>query len=247
MRNMLYAGVLGVSLWAAAAAGDEYTRFEPLPYALAEAAASHGGCNRLALMNIPAGWQSGDAAVVLLTEAPLRDPLRNVLVAILLDEKAAVIEAVSGTEARCGPGEPEETEAEATAGDPLAVLFGVLDAARQAGAGLMIALGYGPGGEVALDAVREEVAMRHLAPGAPRFAAAAALGAGRPAFALGAPMPPAEAAPERLGLFCEAIDAVHGSLGEAARAEVQRSGGPCRAALAPGVPAPSRRRAVLSR
>jgi hypothetical protein len=221
MRKLLGAGLLGALLDPAGAQAVEYTRFLPLPYALA---APDAGCDRIALMNVPPAWQRGDAAVLLLTRAPLHDALRDVMVATLLDAGAAVVEAVSGAAARCGPGEREEAEAVAAAADPRDVLLALLHAAQGAGAGLAVAVGYGPGAEAALGVA-----------GAPGFAAAAAFGAGPPVFLPGAPMPAGEAAPLRLGLFCAALDSVADGLAL-----------PCRAALAPDL-APPRRTADLDR
>jgi hypothetical protein len=247
MRKLPGAAMLGAILNAAPAGADEYARFAPLPYVLAVHAERHGGCNRLALMNMPSVWQGGDAAALLLTHAALRDPLRDSLVAALLQAGAAVVEAVTGTEARCAGGDAEETEAEASPADPVDVLFALLDAARRAGAGLVVAIGYGPGGAAALDAVRAEAAMPHRAGSAAGFAAAAALGRGRPAFVLGSPMPDAEAAPLRLRLLCDALDAVVDGLGEAAREAAEPGGETCRATLAPGPHAPRHRTADLER
>jgi hypothetical protein len=216
MTKPFAAAVIGAMLATGNAAASEYTRFEPLPYALPSPTTATGQCNRLALMNLPPGWRRGDAAVVLLTEAALRDPLRNDLVAALLHAGASVVEAVSGPGAACGPGDAEETPAAATEAEPLDVLFAVLEAVRRAGAGLVIAVGYGPGGEAALEAVQGNVAARRSPETAPRFAAAASLGLARPAFAIGAPMPPEEAAPIRLPLFCAAIEELQALMDSAA-------------------------------
>jgi hypothetical protein len=247
MRTLLGAGVLGALLNTGPALAVEYTHFVPLPYVLASPPERDGPCNRMALMNLPPGWRDGDAAVLLLTAAALRDPLRDGLVSSLLQAGAAVVEAVTGAEAHCAGGSAEEAAAEAAPAEPLAVLFALLDAARRAGAGLTVAIGYGPGGAVALDAVRQEVAAMHGAPGTARLAAAAALGIGAPAFALGAPMPPAEAAPLRLRLLCRALEDLFGGLGEPARAGAARDAEACRAALAPDPQAPLRRTADLDR
>lgn len=202
MRNALRAALLAIGSLAMPAGAMAQARFEPLVYHLP---GSH--CPRMTLMNLPPAWRTGDAAVLLLTTAPLQDPLRDPLVAALLRAGAAVVEAVAGPLPRC---DDMAGSAEAPQDDPLAVLFALLLAARRAGAGLTVALGHGPGGTVALEAAEEATAARHLGDATPRFAAAAALGGDRAAFAAGAAMPEAEAAPLRLGLFCDALADVLG-------------------------------------
>jgi hypothetical protein len=205
-------------LAAGPAAADEYTRFEPLPVTGATRPGEAPGCEALALLNLPSSWRAGDAVVVMMTATRVPDATRDPLVAALLGERAAVLELPAD---RCTPA------------DPLAGAFGALAALRQvAGAGLVVAVGYGPGGRTALAAVREEEAAARLGPGGPRYAAAAAIGEGAPAFALGAAQPSAEAAPRRLALFCDALGAVAGGLAEALRPGPAAGTETCRGAMA---------------
>ncbi len=88
----------------------------------------------------------------------------------------------------------------------LAGLFGALVALRRdAGAGLVAAVGYGPAGAAVLLAAGETEAARYLGPAGPRFTAAAALGPGRPAFAMGATPAAEERWAERAPLLCAAL------------------------------------------
>jgi hypothetical protein len=90
---------------------------------------------------------------------------------------------------------------------------------RDAGAGLVVAIGRGAAGEAALLAAQEAAMARRLGADGPRLAASAALGSGRPAFVLGA-VPAAEQGwPARAPLLCAALSA-------AVRAEAPPSGQP---------------------
>jgi hypothetical protein len=194
------AAAVAVALAAAlpsAGAAVEYTRFEslwfeqasprsaPAPTALAQVSA---------LLNLPPGWMAGDAAVLMVGDRSDPKDARDRLVAALIGEGAAVLELDAHPAAQ-GWSPPDSAVASAPPAprDLLPGLFGALLALRRdAGAGLVVAVGYAAGGQAALLATAETEADRHLGPGGPRFAAAASLGPGRSAFAAGAAAPPAE-------------------------------------------------------
>ncbi|WP_237217885.1 hypothetical protein, partial [Falsiroseomonas oryziterrae] len=90
-----------------------------------------------ALLNLPPGWLTGDAAVVIAPGGPWDPGQRDVLVAALLDSGAAVLEL---NEPRAGP------RAAAIRAD-LAAAYRTLR--ETYGAGLLVALGTGEGGEAA--------------------------------------------------------------------------------------------------
>jgi hypothetical protein len=80
------------------------------------------------------------------------------------------------------------------------------------GAGLVVAIGYGPGGTAVLGVVREPVASL-LGTNGPRYAAAIAIGDGAPVLMLGASLPAWEQALSRLAALCHALAAVAGGMG----------------------------------
>ncbi|MBP0462428.1 hypothetical protein J5Y09_00765 [Roseomonas sp. PWR1] len=197
----------GLALAAAPAIAGEYTtyRMVDLPQA--------AGCPAPALLNLPAGWNSGDAAVVLLTLAPQVDAARDSLVAALLEDHAAVLEVVAS---RCPGG----------ASDAAGAALGALRELHiTEGAGLVVAIGYGPGGRAAAAAADEAEAAARLGPGGPRFAATLVIGDGPPAMLAGPEQPPALRAPLRLSLLCDA-------LAQAGAGAALPSPGACRDALA---------------
>jgi hypothetical protein len=216
IRHPVIAGIAAM-LASMPARAEEYTRFEPL---VVSAAARPGdeaaGCTRMALLNLPAAWRTGDAAVVMLAPWQAGDPARDRLVGALLHEQAAVLELVP-----------------CAAADPLPDAMGALVALRRdAGAGVVVAIGYGPGARRMLDTIAEHEAAARLGETGPRFAAAAALGEGAPGFALGVGQPTREGAPWRLGLLCAALGEVAGALAEAQRAAPEAGAAQCRTALA---------------
>lgn len=136
------------------------------------------------LLTLPPGWSTGDAAVVVLRRRDVAAAGPAALVAALLDAAAAVLELDPGDE----PAAP--------------LLAGALEALRGTqGAGLVVAIGFGPLGEAAL--------------GAGHIAAGIALDDGRARFRAGPPRPPAEAWPLRAGLLCDLL-ARQGLAGRAA-------------------------------
>ena len=149
-------------------------------------------CEAVALLTEPPGWMFGDAAVVVVASHGGHDPARDRLKDAMLAEGAAVLEL--GPQGPCG-------------GSAGPALFAALRALRQdAGAGLVVSVGHGAGGEAALAAVSETAAKAHLGPSpADRYAAAASFGAAGATFAPG-PVPGAEQQwPMRAGLLCEVL------------------------------------------
>ena len=203
MRRILIGTALVASL-AAPAAANEYATYAQLPVTPL-GAASDARCDTLGLLNLPAAWHTGDAIVVMLTAGPAHNPQRDPLIAALLAEQAGVLEVSPGMPASCADGSAE-TARLSPRPDPLDLMFGSLLAARQiAGGGLVVAIGHGPGGGLALAAADEAEASTRLGPDGPRFAAALALGDGRARFRLGTSQAAPEHAELRLGLLCEIL------------------------------------------
>lgn len=148
----------------------------------------------MAILTHPAGWRSGDAAVVIAPGGEWTDRLRARLVAALLEAGAAVLDLPQS-----GPWAPG-------LGPAIHALR------RDASAGIIVAIGRGEGGEAALALA-----------GAPQPDAAglARIGPGLPIFRF-AEVAPAEGWPGRAALFCALLadlappDAP--GLGEACRA-----------------------------
>ena len=152
----------------------------------------------MAILTHPAGWRSGDAAVVIAPGGDWPDRLRTRLVAALLHAGAAVLDLPQGVRWASG-----------------------LDAAihalrRDASAGIIVAIGRGAGGQAALalaGAPQPDMAVP--------FAALALIGPGTPIFRF-AEAAPAEGWPQRAALLCALLadlaplDAP--GLGEACRA-----------------------------
>lgn len=200
-----------LSLLAVAALATEYTRFEPLWVEDPRPGASAEACRRFALLNLPPGWQAGDAAAVRLSRhgAPA-DPDAERLTAALLQAGAAVLERATGE--GCAPeGGPH------LAPDPLADLFGALVALRrEAGAGLVLAIGIGALGPQVLAAADPGLAEAYLGQGAPGFVAALAMGAGgAPAIRPGQAPAAAEGWSVRAPLLCDLLHRVSAEGGAA--------------------------------
>lgn len=144
-----------------------------------------------ALLNMPPGWSTGDAAVVLAPGGDWPAGLRDRLVAALLDSGAAVL----------------ELNAPRQGGDPAAALatdirdaLGTLHLAF--GAGLVVAIGRGEAGALAAEA-----AAAARTPEGRAYAAVALLGPGAPRFWLGE-VPEVQAWPARAPLFCSLLGEV---------------------------------------
>ncbi len=156
-------------------------------------------CARMLLLTAPRDWAEGDAAVVLLAPEGMAIAAREVGAA-LVAEDAAVLDYASGF-GGCG-------DVSTVAADPVGEALGGLLALKEAGAGLVVAVGLGPSGAAVLEAAREEVAARFLGPGGPRFAAAAALmGEGPAAFRMGRAPSAEDRWVERAPLLCATITA----------------------------------------
>ncbi len=135
----------------------------------------------------------GDAAVVVLSDGPWPGQAREQFVAALLDEEAAVLELDVNSALRLAS---EGTRAgrlpPPTAADLVPHVRGAAEALRKdAGAGLVAAVGYGVGGEAAVLAASLERSMPPV--GGPGLVAAASLGPEPARFALVASQPRAEA------------------------------------------------------
>lgn len=203
MRRFLMAAALAACL-AGPGAANEYTTYVQLPVTPL-GASRDARCDTMALLNLPAAWHRGDAIVVMLTAGPAHNPQRDPLIAAFLAEQAAVLEVSPAMPARCADGSPEAARL-AQRTDPLDLVFGGLLAARQqAGGGLVVAVGHGPGGTLALAAADDAEASARLGPDGPRFAAALAIGDDRRRFRLGASQAARERAELRLGLLCEVL------------------------------------------
>ena len=197
--------VAGAAGWTTAPAGSpEYTHFEPLW--IEPAGPSSGPALTFrspALLNLPPGWMTGDAVVMVVADRPGSDGGRDRLVAALLEEGAGVLELDVHT-ARGHASDRAAPQPRALLPD----LFGALRALRRdAGAGAVVALGYGVGGEAALLAANEALAAEHLGAAGPRFTALVSFGPTRLAFAMGAPPPPAEHWDARAPIFCATLAA----------------------------------------
>ncbi|NMJ41000.1 hypothetical protein GWK16_07095 [Roseomonas sp. JC162] len=205
MPRLLRAALAAGCLAAVPAAATEYTRFQPIPYVT-----TLTGCAGVALMNVPQGWQPGHLAALLLADTTRPDAQRDALLALLLQDGAAVVEVALGAHAACD-GERDALLDLAPPEDPLGVVFALLGAARRAGAGPVVAIGVGPGAGVVADAAREDVAARYLPQGAPRFAAAAAVAGPQAAFLLGPPAERRDGAPSRFQRLCGALGGAEGT------------------------------------
>lgn len=159
-------------------------------------------CARMLLLTAPRDWADGDAAVLVLAPEGMASAAREVGAA-LVAEKAAVLDYGSGF-GGCG-------DASTVVPDPVGEALSGLAALREAGAGLVVAVGLGPSGRAVLEAAREEVAARFLGPGGPRFAAAAALmGEGPAIFRMGRAPAARERWAERAPLLCATLAARQG-------------------------------------
>lgn len=203
MRRTLIATALLAGLSGPAVA-DEYATYLSL-FVTPAGASSATGCQTTALLNLPASWQAGDAVVVLLTTEPEYSQQRDSLIAEILAEQAGVLEVPSASPAACHQDGADALGSAAQAAS-LDLLYGGLLAARQQGAGgLVVAIGHGREGRLALAAADEAEASARLGSHGPRFAAALALGDERPRLRLGAAVAAPERAEARLGLLCDAL------------------------------------------
>lgn len=131
----------------------------------------------MAILTQPAGWQSGDAAVLLVPGGDWPDGLREHLAAALLAAGAAVLELPHG------------------APSPLPLAQAIHALRRDASAGIIVAIGRGEGGDAAL--ALADAQRRAAAP----LAALARIGPGAPVFRF-AETAPAEGWARRAALLC---------------------------------------------
>ncbi|TDH59072.1 hypothetical protein E2C06_29270 [Dankookia rubra] len=144
------------------------------------------------LLALPLGWQPGDAAVVLLPDPEAPVPLRYRAIQALLAAEALVVELDTLAAGAEIPGVPPYPPL-SPAAQPAALRDALLRLRTEIGAGLLVVLGFGQAGPVALEVAAE-----------PGVAAAIALG-DQPRYLAGAPPPPAEHWPLRAGLLCAAL------------------------------------------
>ncbi len=169
MVRAMLAGVILASLATGAAA-------QPMPLTQAVWLADGGG-GRFGLLTLPAGWTTGDAAVILLIRRGSSFAEGWLLPAALLAEEAAVLEL--------DPGQ--------------AAVAPLLDSARQAlgvtqGAGAVLVIGAEAFGDAALAAASQG------------FTAGIALDDSGAYFAAGPEPPAREAWPLRAGLLCDTLE-----------------------------------------
>lgn len=187
------------------AAAKDHTRAEPIWIDTADP----DGADRTlpALLNMPPGWMLGDAAVVVLSDGQWPGQARERLVAALLEEEAAVLEFDVNTAWRLGPQSaragrlPPPTPAELVSD-----VRGAAQALRKdAGAGIVVAVGHGVGGDAAMLAASLE---RLAAPvDGTGLVAAASLGPGPARFALGK-ADPGRGWPVRAEILCGVLATV---------------------------------------
>jgi hypothetical protein len=167
--------------------GGEYTQFLPVWLNPDAGTPEHPVP---ALLNIPQGWQVGDAAVVLAKGRDMPDRMRHAVTSALLDSGAAVLELY------VEPG--HEADLAGSFADALVTLrIGF-------GAGLVAAAGHGLGGPATLDAAQL------MRPGVGGYNAAVVLDEDAPRVARGEVPPPSEVWTIRAPLFCEALTVAMG-------------------------------------
>jgi hypothetical protein len=186
IRRLLWTAVLlaGLSLPRAQAADTtEPTTY--MPVWLADAAGVQGN-GAPALLGVPPGWCIGDAAAVIVDDTAWPTAMHDELIAALLASGAAVLELAPAA------GEPPEAALRRDLREALTTLT------RIEGAGLLVAIGYGEGGDALMESAGDDeqgyAAVVRLGPGAPRFAIAEA--------------PAEEGWPLRAPLFCDLLAAL---------------------------------------
>jgi hypothetical protein len=199
--------------WAAPAAPPQYSRVEPLWIDTSNPDGEEGH-TVTALLNLPSGWMFGDAAALVVSDAPWPELVRERLVSALLDERAAVLEidAIDFQNTGDRP-RPEELA-------PL-VRAAVETLRRDTGAALVVALSHGAGGAaVVRAALLDRTATRPDGEGL--LAAAASLGPGPARFALGG-AEPGRGWPIRVEHLCGVLAAVAVASEPGFRAECLRA------------------------
>lgn len=147
------------------------------------------GSDAPALFNVPARWSIGDAAAVIVP-GDWSPETRHALIAALLASGTAVLELNEPH-----GGEPRDAALQRNLREALQVLQ------RIEGAGLVVAIGFGEGGDATLAAVED------AEDNGRRYAAAAWLGPGPPRFRAGQ-VPVSEGWPIRGPLFCDLLAGV---------------------------------------
>lgn len=203
---------LAATLLAAApgAAQQPFASMDLLWVRPAPMAGAPAPCARLLVLDLPRDWVSGDALAILVTASGEQERSARRIATTLVAEDTAVLHLPTGRGGGVGPC------AEAPL-DPTHEVLGALVAARrQAGAGLVIALGVGTAGPAVLGAARDSVASEILGPDGPRLAAGIALDRGwRATFRAEAPPHGAEAWGDRAALLCAALADLLGPTGTA--------------------------------
>jgi hypothetical protein len=190
MQSRIAAAVLAVALLAPpAAAGD----FMDHQYLEAMPGASH--CRTGMLLSLPASWDTGDGAVVLMTMGEVHDRTRDALLSTLLAEEAAVLELAPP---RCEGAPAAQNAIRGAAVEALEAMTLTM------GAGMTVLIGHGPGARAILD-IAQAPADDPARAQRPRYAAALALGDGPAAFAPVGAGHMSEAGRARLALLCGAL------------------------------------------
>jgi len=157
-------------------------------------------CARPLVLETPPGWVPGDAAAVLLGSGPGDEALAVQVAQVLIAEETAVLHLVPGDRGGIGACVAAPVE-------PVAEILGALEVLkRQAGAGVVVAIGLGAAGGAVLEAAEPAVAADHLGEDGPRLAAGVALGGpGRAAFRAGTPPDARENWAARVTPLCAAL------------------------------------------
>jgi hypothetical protein len=150
-----------------------------------------------ATLSVPPGWSAGDAAVLVLHQGE-QPAWRAALTEALLEEDAAVLELRLA---------PEDHHAALLAG-------GLLYLQQHFGAGLLVAIGFGASGEIALAAARQA---RHGVPRMAILTAGVAIGGPATRFAAGREAPPDQAWSLRAALFCAMLERLEAGADAACR------------------------------
>ena len=203
----------------APAFAQEHTRTEPV---WIEDVGPDGEESRTvpALLNLPPGWMIGDAAALVLSDAPWPGLAREKLVSALLDEGAAVLEFDANAARGFGPENPRVGPEPTAAELALDVRAAVETLRRHTGAGLVVALGHGVGGDAAVLAASLE--RTAALPDGAGLVAAASLGPGPAGFALGGAAP-GGGWPIRAERLCNVLAAVAPASGARSEAECRRA------------------------
>lgn len=209
LRSLLAAGLALTLPAAAPAAATEYTLFRPVMVPTENPAALRSVPS---ILNVPSGWQPGHAAAVLLFDPPDALPLRDAILSALLDSGAAVLE-LDANAARGFSSDSAANPPPPTAESLLHDLAGALVALRRdAGAGVVVAVGHGMGGEAALLAAEPARLAELLGEDGPSYAALVSVGPGAPAFRAGTPPGRAEAWAMRAPMLCGVLAFAFGAL-----------------------------------